>query len=132
MSNRGYMINTSSPTSDPAELERLRERPGHIDGQVAESANRLLIPWFLCFRKADLRPVACDWIPKLQLPCTTVEQAVRNLEQSLPVFEAIAEDPMLARQYWEVSCVLVRGLPLRYLTIDPFEPLQIAPQEPEE
>jgi hypothetical protein len=55
LSNNAYLINSSSPTSDPAELERLRGQPGHIDAVVAEGSNRLLIPWFLCFRKPDLR-----------------------------------------------------------------------------
>jgi hypothetical protein len=130
LSNRGCLINSSSLTSDSAELERLREQPGHIDGEVAESANRLLIPWFLCFRKSDLRPVSGDSMD-LQLPCTTVEQAVRNLEQSLPVFEAIAGDAVLARPYWELACAMVRRLPLRYLTMDPTEPLQIMEEPPE-
>lgn len=120
MSNRGYLINSSSLTSDPAELERLRSQPGHVDGEVAESANRLLIPWFLCFRQSDLRPATCDFM-ELQLPCTTLEQAVRNLESSLPIFEAIAGDPQLARSYWELSCTLVRRLPLPYLTMNPIE-----------
>jgi len=130
LANRGYLINSSTRTSDPAELERLREHPGHVDGDIAESANRLLIPWFLCFRKPDLRPVHCDFV-QLQLPCTTVEQAVRNLEQSLPVFEAIARDLALARPYWELSCTLLRRLPLPYLTMDPIEVLQLGRAAPE-
>lgn len=129
MANRAYLINSSSLTSDPAELEHLREQPGHVDGEVAESANRLLIPWFLCFRRADLRPVRCDFMP-LELPCTSVEQAVRNLEQSLPVFEAIAGDPALARSYWELSCALLRRLPLPYLTMDPIEVLAMGSEPP--
>ncbi|RYF39333.1 MAG: hypothetical protein EOO25_15220 [Comamonadaceae bacterium] len=124
MANRAYLINSSSLTSNPAELERLRDQPGHVDGEVASSANRLLIPWFLCFRRGDLRPVHCNFMP-LELPCTSLEQAVRNLEESLPVFEAIAGDAALARPYWELACARLRGLPLPYLSMDPTEVLQM-------
>ncbi len=124
LANRAYLINSTSLTCDSLELERLRERPGHVDGVVAESANRLLVPWFLCFRSSDLRPVSCDFM-QLQLPCVTVEQAVRNLEESLPVFEAIVGNAMLARPYWALSCALLRRLPLPYLTMDPIEVLQL-------
>lgn len=130
MSNAGYLINSSSLASGREALDSLRAQPGHVDGEVASSANRLLIPWFLCFRTADLRPVQSDFIG-LQLPCTTVEQAVRNLEQSLPVFEAITGDPALARAYWTLSCTLLRRLPLPYLTMDPIEPLQLTSARPE-
>ena len=118
MANRAYLINSTSLTSDPAELEQLRNSHGHVDGEVAESSNRLLIPWFLCFRESDLRPVRNR---NFRLPCTTVAQAARNLEQSLPIFEAIAGDPTLAKQYWTLSCTLLRRLPLPYLTMDPTE-----------
>jgi hypothetical protein len=61
----------------------------------------------------------------LQLPCTTVEQAVRNLEQSLPVIEAIAGDAVLARPYWELARAMVRRLPLAYVALIPTEVMEL-------
>jgi hypothetical protein len=127
MANRGYLINTSSLTSDPDELARLRDQPGHVDGVVAEGSGRVSIPWFLCFRQSDVRMV--PWREgRLPLPCTTVEQATRNLEESLPVFEAIAGDPALAQPYWSLACALVRRLPLPYLALSPIEVLDMDSQ----
>lgn len=40
MANRGYLINSSTMKGDGSEFERLREKPGHVDGEIAESANR--------------------------------------------------------------------------------------------
>ena len=120
MANRGYLINTTAFTSDPAELTRMRAQAGHIDGEVASSANRVLIPWFCCFRKCDLRPVKNpDYA--LQLPCTTVAQATRNLEASLPVFTGLVREESVARAYWDFACGMVRRLPLPYLTVNPLE-----------
>lgn len=130
MSNTGSLINSSSLVSGRAALEGLREQPGHVDGEVASCSNRLLIPWLLCFRRSDLRPLQSDFIG-LQLPCTTVAQAVCSLEQSLPVFEAITGDSVLARAYWTLACALLRRLPLPYLTMDPTEILQLSSARPE-
>jgi hypothetical protein len=130
LSNNGFLINSSTPTSDPAALERSRMRPGHVHGEVAMSSNRLLIPWFLCFRRADLLPVPNEQ-GALQLPCTTVEQATRNLEASLPVFEAIAGDATLARPYWQLACALVRRLPLPHVVLQVGEILDMGTHTPE-
>ena len=116
MSNNGYLVNSSTLTSDPRELQRLRSQPGHLDAVVAEGSNRFLIPWLLCFRQGDVRYVATPSGP-LPLPCTTVEQAAQNLEASLPVFEAIAGNAALARPYGALACKLVRRLPMPYLTM---------------
>jgi hypothetical protein len=130
LANRGYLINSSALTSDPAELERLREQPGHVDGVVAESSARLLIPWFLCFRQSDLRPVRWE-STEVQLPCTTVEQATRRLEESLPLFTAIAGSAALARPYWTLACAVVRNLPLRYVALSPIEILDLGAVTPD-
>ena len=106
------------------------QRPDYVYGEVAEGANRLPLPWLLCFRPGDLRPVGGDWVP-LKLPCTTVEQAVRNLESSLPVFEAIAGDAALARPYWKLACAMLRRLPQPYLTMEPRELFQLSPDPPQ-
>jgi hypothetical protein len=124
LANNGFLVNASSLTSDPAEFQRLRGQPGHIDAVVAESSNRLLIPWFLCFRVSDLRPVPYNGL-EIQLPCTTVEQALRNMEQSLPVFEAIAGSAALGQPYWKLACEGVRRLPLAYLALSPIEILDM-------
>jgi hypothetical protein len=117
MANRGYLLNSSAPTADPSELDRLRSEPGHVDAVVAESANRLLIPWFLCFRREDLKPA--QWRGNaVQMPCTTVEKAVRNLEASQPVFEAIAGQPEIGRQWCNFARTMTSYLPLPYLLLE--------------
>jgi hypothetical protein len=122
LGNRAYLVNTSWLTSDPSELERRGRETGHVYGEIASSNNRLLIPWFCCFRKGDLRSVQYDSI-RLQLPCTKVEQAVRNMEQALPIFEAITRNRKIARAYWALSCTLLGRLPLPFLMMNPLEVL---------
>jgi hypothetical protein len=117
LANRGYLLNTTTPTADPSELERLRTQPGHIDAIVAGSSNRLLIPWFLCFRREDLKPSQSRGLA-LQMPSTTVERAVRNLDASRSVFEAIAGHPEVGRQWWAFACALTRHLPLPHLLLE--------------
>ncbi|AXQ30069.1 hypothetical protein D0B54_15935 [Solimonas sp. K1W22B-7] len=121
MSNRSYLINSSFETSSPDERFRSEEEPGRVWGEVAEGSNRLPIPRFLCFRQSDLRPATWNGDMQRQLPCTTLEQAVRNFEQARPVYEAIAGDAGLARPYWDLVLALLRRLPLPYLSMDPVE-----------
>jgi hypothetical protein len=84
---------------------------------VAEGSNRLLVPWFLCFRPGDERNVVGPSGP-VPRPATTVAKAARNLEESRPAFEAIAGDARLAGGYWSLACKLVRRLPLPYVTLE--------------
>ena len=130
MSVNGYLLNSNARASDAEELKALRTRPGHLDAVVAEGSNRLLVPWFLCFRPGDVRGIDAASGP-LPRPCTTVAQATRNLEGSLPVFEAIAGDAALAEAYWSLACKLVRRLPLPYLSLELSEVLESGGDTPE-
>jgi hypothetical protein len=117
MANNGYLLNSRCVVKSAAQLHQLRSQPHHADGVVAGSSDRLLIPWLLCFRRENL-PDRSQIADGGGLLCTTVEQAVRNLTESLPVLEAIAGSAALAKPYWHLACTLTQRLPFKYLALD--------------
>lgn len=129
MANRAYLINCSAPVRNRAELGSLRTQPGQVFGIVAEGANRLPIPWFLCFRPGDLPAVAPDQVA-MHMPCVEREQAVRNLEQALPTLAAITGDAGIAQAYGSLALAMLRRLPLPYVALDPVEVFMLSSEPP--
>jgi hypothetical protein len=89
MANRASLPNTSFLTSDPALLnERLKE-PGNDYVEVASASYKVPIPWLCCFRQEDIRAVKVPMEEgedqEAGLPCTSVAQALLNLEAALPL-----------------------------------------------
>lgn len=134
MSNNAYLLNTALLSSDPYLLWRKRREPGNDYAEVGEGVYRIPIPWLCCFRSADLRRVL---LPEtgdhdqasaraVRLPCTTVRQAQRNLEQALPLLARIAGDEALVRPYWQDALQRLERLPLPYLTIHSLELMSLA------
>jgi hypothetical protein len=133
MSNRAYLLNTSLLTSDPYLLAASLNEPGNDFVAVAEGAYKIPIPWFLCFRPEDIRPVRVPLEGDIEngnaaaggievgLPCTSVKQALKNMAQALPVFESIAGDSKLGKMFWQNAMTYLQGMPLTYLTMDPTE-----------
>lgn len=139
MANRAALLNTDLPSSDIVQLLDPSGEGGPQVFCVAESANRLPVPWLACFRSEDLRPVS---VPvqsfsgetqalSLQLPCTTVAMAQQRLQESLPLFTALVGDTALAEGYWRRACDGLARLPLPYLTLDPIEVLLLNDVEEE-
>lgn len=125
MANRSYLYNTLLLSSDVDQLFEKLEDPGNDFAQIAEGAYRLPIPWLCCFRQDDIRTIAVSYVDRqgedktlqIAVPCTTVEQARKNLEQSLPVFEQIAGDPALGKEFLDTAIKGLQNLPLPYLTM---------------
>jgi len=129
MANYARLLNTDSPISDLGSLVDAEGRPTVDHVETTGPGYHLPIPWLCFFRPDDMRPVSVltedldgnvERI-SVKLPCTTVEQAIGNLEQALPLFEKIVGDHALALSYWENAMSYLRGLPLAYLTFDPLE-----------
>jgi hypothetical protein len=146
MANRAFLLNTSFLTSDPYLLEAKLKEPGMDFVEVAEAAYKIPIPWLLCFRPEDIRLVTVqleeededdddedfdengndDHEPsasrvEVGLPCTSVKQALQNMEQARPMFEAIVGDSKLARTFWQNAMTYLQSMPLAYLTMNPLE-----------
>lgn len=131
MANRAALLNTSLLSSDPDQLLHPSGQDGLQVLFVAESANRVPVPWLACFRSEDLRPVSVtlglfgggsQTLP-LQLPCTSVATAQQRLQEALPLFTAVVGDASLAEGYWRRACEGLAKLPLPYLTLNPIEVL---------
>ena len=113
MANRAILLNTPFLTSDPWLLEGKLKEPGTDFMEVAEAAYKIPVPWLLCFQPEDIRPVnvpletdadAPARAIEVGLPCTSVRQALKNMEQALPIFAAIAGHskigkPVLAKRH---------------------------------
>ena len=131
MSNRSLLINSPQCTSDPRELERARAVDGVSYLEIAEAANRVPLPWLLCFGREDLRPVntrfrtgPSEYLElQLSIPVSTVSAAQARLQASLPLLEEIAGDALIAHAYWQAALTGLAQLPFAYLTIDPLEVL---------
>jgi hypothetical protein len=133
MSNRASLINTPLPTSDPGELQRARLARLHSYVEIAEAANRIPIPWLACFQAADLKHVTYQRqvgrtefeTVQLRLPYTTVAAARRNIESSLPLYEAIFGTNADVRSYWLRAVEGLGELPFEFLTMNPVEVLAL-------
>ena len=129
MANCARLLNTNTPISDLGTLLDDDGRAANVYLETIGPNYRLPIPWLCCFRPDDMKPVVVqleDWDGNVEhvtvnLPGTTVENAIGNLAQSLPLIEKIVGDPSLARPYWDDAMAYLRSLPLPYLTLDPLE-----------
>jgi hypothetical protein len=138
MANRASLINSKALANSIYALYREpgdRFDPAFIE--VATDGRGIPLPWLCCFRPANLRPMvvtagdddeeadAPDEVTgRYNVPCATLAQAVSNLEASLPLFQALAEDPQEGRKRWEVAVQQVRALPLPNLTLSILELVQ--------
>ncbi|MBV8633451.1 MAG: hypothetical protein JO002_03085 [Burkholderiaceae bacterium] len=140
MANRAYLLNTATKTSDPYLLANQLGVPGNDYLEVSAAAYRIPVPWLLCFRVEDLCAVdvkiessdddqEATCVTQTQLPCTTVEQALLNIEQALSLFERIAGNQMLGRGYWQLALDTLRTYPLPYLAMNPLEVMFMADLE---
>ena len=140
MANRAYLLNTSFLTSDPGLLRSKLKDPGNDFVEIAEAAYRIPIPWLCCFRKVDLQRVTIDDLVsfdgsptesiEVSLPSATVKQAMKNLQSALPIFEMIAGDAKIAREYWQDAMSALQEAPLPFLTIDATEVISMGDAEP--
>lgn len=124
MPNVAYLFNTPFLTHDPGQMRTQRGEAINDFLEVMGPGDRLPVPWLCCFRPTDLKPVRVqteDGNPAtftFEFPATTVKQAIFNLEQSLPLFEAMTRDSRLARSYLDHAIAFLRNLPLPYLLLD--------------
>ena len=138
MANRASLINSKALTNS---IYALYREPGNrLDPAFIEVATDRLgipLPWFCCFRPANLRPMvvtageeddeadAPDEVTgRYSVPCASLAQAAANLEASLPLFEALASSPQEGRTRWQAAVQQVRALPLPNLTLSILELVQ--------
>lgn len=126
MANAAHLLNTPFLVSDPY---RFRDEGGHDYLDIGGTPCKLALPWLCCFRQQDLKTVVLQseddrgnpLAIRLRVPSTSVSQAIRNLEQALPLFEQVTGETSLARRYWEEALAFLRVLPLPWLTFDALE-----------
>lgn len=131
MANRGYLLNTSTLTSDPYLLGARLKEPGNDFLEAGESAYRIPVPWLLCFRPEDFHPVKVPVTGRdggqrqdeIALPCTSVSAAIDNLSATLPIFQTLAINEEIGERYWRNAIERLRQLPLPYLTLSVLEVL---------
>ena len=124
MANTAYLLNTVSPAST-----LLQGEAGPANLWTTGPVYKIPVPWLCCFRPEDLHPVVVPLedgdgnavATTIRLPRTTVAQAVKNLEQALPLFEQITGEKSIAHEYWRAAVADVRALPLPWLALDPIE-----------
>lgn len=129
MANRGLLLNTDRRCDAPCDLESMRRQSSSI--HIAESANRIPVPWLACFRSEDLRATRCRLmtgpdafeIIELMLPCASVVSARSALESQRPLFDALIGDTAVAESYWSAALNGLSELPLANLAMDPVEVL---------
>lgn len=130
MANRTQLYNSTLLSSDPRELAANVESEGGEVIECAEASYTIPIPWLCCFRPEDMRKVEAsfgdeedeeaedDEVIEIEQPCTTVAQAIVNLEASLPLFVRIAGDERVGLAYWQQAIDGLKSLPLPYLSIN--------------
>ncbi|MGE5491496.1 MAG: hypothetical protein ACM31P_09460 [Actinomycetota bacterium] len=134
MANRAYLLNTPTLTGDPYSLQAaLRQGPQANYAEIAEVSYRVPLPWFCCFRGAQLTEVHVPleyWGQEngpdeltVHLPCIDVATAWHNLQASLETFQEMAGDTALGEGYWQRACEGLAELPLPYLAMNPIEVL---------
>lgn len=126
MGNCAYLLNTSILTSDMTMLDGEDEDGGSLFADVAETAYKIPVPWLRCFRPEDLKTVMVELDEpgtyfKALLPCTTVQQAIDNLQRSAPIFIQLAGDDKIGQAYLDRAIEEVRALPRPYLTMSVLE-----------
>jgi len=142
VSNRAFLLNTSLQSSDPHYIETQLSMPGNDFLELATAAYRVPIPWLCCFRREHLQPVEVqlysDEKPPIdapamfshaRFPCCSVEEARRNLNEALPIFESIAGDKETGRAYWRNAVRHLKDTPLPFLTVNVVEVMYMS--EPE-
>ena len=118
MGHFAYLINTEISTNTTT-TEAL-DGGQHISLEGGRGVCPL--PWICCFRTNDLAPytlVAENGAKfDIQIPVTSVEQAVENIKQSLPRYERLVGDTSLAREYWQHAVDGIKVLPYRFITLN--------------
>ncbi len=117
MANYAYLLNVGLPTNSREVLDLARKREGREYVSVEGPKYRIPLPWLRCFRQEELRPYLLDDYA-MQVPVTTVEQAIRNLTESWPMYLQLVGNEAIARGYWQDAIDALRAFRLPYLTID--------------
>lgn len=137
MGNRVYLYNVShavaatylmlgSSDDAPAELREVLAQVAFAE--VGDTNNTgIPIPWMLYFGNDDFQQtlIAVEGEEEEALsramPCTSVARAKERMLAALPIYERLAGDAVLARQYWQEALDLLDKLPLPYLALHHLE-----------
>lgn len=137
MGNRVYLYNVSHVIPAPyLMLESRDDAPAEYQevlaevrfGEVGDTNNTgIPVPWMLYFGQEDFRTARValedeDEEPLLRaMPSTSVARAKERMLAALPVYERLAGDPVVAKQYWQEALDLLDKMPLPYLALEHLE-----------
>jgi hypothetical protein len=104
--------------------------------RIADTNNTgIPIPWMLYFSIDDFQSTKVHIDDggsyDLQMPCTSVGHAQQRIFEARPVFDRLAGDVTIAREYWQEAVDLLDGLPFMYIAMDHIEWLNCMSQDPE-
>lgn len=124
-----YLLNS---TFAPGDLASLSSPPaGQRVLEAGELDYAMPLAWLTCFRTEDLLDVRVtledfdgnQTQAVLRIPCTRIETALERLKHSLPRFERLTGDRVLAEACWSQAVSELSGYELPYLTLDPSDRL---------
>ena len=134
MGNRVYLFNVSHAIPAPyLLLESQDDAPAELQEALAEvtfgaagdtNNTGVPIPWMLYFGKEDFQPTRVapedddEEAAFCAMPATSVARARERIVAALPVFERLAGDPAIAKEYWQEALDLLDKLPLPYLALE--------------
>jgi hypothetical protein len=143
--NRVYLYNlTGAVSAADLRLDSIDQAPESLRGTLSDIKHTEIcdtnntgipIPWMLYFGMEDFQPAKVMWsddtTKELQMPRTSVGQARQRILDARPVFERLAGDVAIAKEYWQEALDLLERLPFPFLAMDHLEWLSMTSEDVE-
>lgn len=145
MGNRVTLYNLSQAVPSPYLLvDTLEQVPQNLRANLATlkfaeiggtNNTGIPIPWMLYFGLEDFQLASVQWgddtSSVLPMPCTSVQQARDRVLKTLPLFERLAGDAQIGKEYWQEAIDTLAKLPFPYLAMDHVDWLCMMANDPE-
>ena len=120
-----YLINANKPLSSVIQLQN--ENAQYTE--ISESGYLIPIVWMMFFNADDFIESKIEYtdgegntqFETMNLPCTTVDKAKQNIENSHQFIELLFQDPQIALGYLNKTIELFKDLDHEYLILDASE-----------
>jgi len=135
---------TANVAATYLQRDSLDEVPEHLHdmledvefNDIGETNNTgIPVPWMLYFGAEDFQMAQVMWdedtVYNMAMPCTSVEKARERILAALPVFERLAGDAALGREYWQEALDVLADLPYPFLALDQAEWIGSNSEDPE-